>query len=66
MFEQLADKVKSDVYKSGLKEYKQKIDDQTNIFLAPLDKKLAVENYTPRFNSLLSKEALTSMTQQSK
>jgi hypothetical protein len=40
MFDQLPDKMKSDVYSSGLKEFKEKIDNQARVFMAPLDKRL--------------------------
>jgi hypothetical protein len=64
--EMLSDKIKKEVYDSGVKEYKDKIEAHGKNILGPLQQQLSPENFTSRFKNLLPADNLKNLTNSSK
>lgn len=62
----LSEKLKKEVYDSGVKEYKDKIEANGNSILGPLQQQLSPENFISRFKNLLPADNLKNLTNSSK
>jgi hypothetical protein len=65
-FETLGDKIKKEVYESGVKEYKDKIEAQSKTVLAPLQEAISPEPFINRFKNLFPVDNLKNLTTSSK